>query len=58
MSQICTMAAQRPYSEKVKENSMAARKSGHSEGSGVSQVLKELADTIGKAMGAPQNCQM
>jgi len=52
------MAAQRPYSEKVKENRMAARKSGHSEGSGVSQVLKELADTIGKAMGAPQNCQM
>src|SRR5438067_1622332 len=51
MSQICTMAAQRPYSEKVEENSMAARKSGHSEGSGVSQVLKELADTIGKAMG-------
>ena len=45
------MAAQRPYSEKVEENSMAARKSGHSEGSGVSQVLKELADTIGKAMG-------
>ena len=31
---------------------MAARKSGHSEGSGVSQVLKELADTIGKAMGS------
>jgi AraC-like DNA-binding protein len=30
---------------------MVARKSGHSEGSGVSQVLKELADTIGKAMG-------
>jgi hypothetical protein len=30
---------------------MAARKSGHSEGSGVSQMLKELADTIGKAMG-------
>src|SRR2546427_2448484 len=51
MSQICTMAAQRPYSEKVEENSMAARTSGHSEGSGVSQVLKELADTIGKAMG-------
>jgi len=45
------MAAQRPYSEKVEENSMAARKSGHSESSGVSQVLKELADTIGKAMG-------
>jgi AraC-like DNA-binding protein len=30
---------------------MAARKSGHSESSGVSQVLKELADTIGKVMG-------
>src|SRR5580693_1941471 len=45
------MAAQRPYSEKVEENIMVARKSGHSEGSGVSQVLKELADTIGKAMG-------
>ena len=30
---------------------MAARKSGQSEDSGVSQVLKELADTIGKAMG-------
>ena len=30
---------------------MAARKSGHSEGSSISQVLKELADTIGKAMG-------
>jgi AraC-like DNA-binding protein len=45
------MAAPRPYSQKVEENSMAARKSGHSEGSGVSQVLKELADTIGKAMG-------
>jgi AraC-like DNA-binding protein len=45
------MAAQRPYLEKVEENSMAARKSGQSEDSGVSQVLKELADTIGKAMG-------
>jgi AraC-like DNA-binding protein len=45
------MAAQRPYSDKVEENSMAARKSGHSEGFGVSQALKELADTIGKAMG-------
>jgi AraC-like DNA-binding protein len=45
------MAAQRPYSEKVEENSMAARKSGHSEASGVSQVLEELAAAIGKAMG-------
>jgi Thioredoxin like C-terminal domain/AraC-type transcriptional regulator N-terminus len=43
--------ARRPYSVKVEENSMAARKSGHSVGSRVSQVLKELADTIGKAMG-------
>jgi AraC-like DNA-binding protein len=30
---------------------MAARKSGQSEGSGISQVIKELANTIGKAMG-------
>src|SRR5580693_582060 len=45
------MAAQRPYSKKVEENIMAARKSGHSKGSSISQVLKELADTIGKAMG-------
>src|ERR1700732_1373512 len=30
---------------------MAARKSGHSEGSGVSRMLKELADTISKVMG-------
>ena len=30
---------------------MAARKSGHSEASGVSQVLEELAAAIGKAMG-------
>jgi AraC-like DNA-binding protein len=45
------MAAQRPYSEKVEENTMSSRKSGHSKGPGVSQVLKELADTIGKAMG-------
>lgn len=30
---------------------MAARKSGQSENSGVSQMLKELADEIGKAMG-------
>src|SRR5580698_8589821 len=51
MSQICTTAAQRPYSEKVEENSMAYRKSRQSEDFGVSQVLKELADAIGKAMG-------
>src|SRR3984893_11946952 len=51
MSQICTMAAQRPYLERVEENSMTARKSGQSEDSGVSQVLKSPADTIGKAMG-------
>ncbi len=30
---------------------MAARKSGQSEDSGISHVLKELADAIGKAMG-------
>jgi AraC-like DNA-binding protein len=45
------MAVQGPYLEKVEENSMAARKSEQSESSGISQVLKELADTIGKAMG-------
>jgi len=45
------MAAQRPYPEKVEKNGMAARKTGQSGDSGVSQVLKELADTIGKAMG-------
>src|SRR5580698_4692367 len=51
MSQICAPAPQRLYSEKVEENSMASGKSRQSEGSGVSLVLKELADTIGKAMG-------
>lgn len=45
------MAACRPYLEKVEESSMAARKSGRSEDYGVSQALKELAETIGKAMG-------
>jgi hypothetical protein len=51
MSQICTVAAQRPYLEKVEENSMAARKSGQSREFCLSQVLKDLADTISKAMG-------
>jgi AraC-like DNA-binding protein len=45
------MAAFRPYLEKVEESSMAAHKSRQSEDSGVSQVLKELTDAIGKAMG-------
>jgi AraC-like DNA-binding protein len=34
-----------------RKNNMAARKSGESEDSGVSRVLKDLADAIGKAMG-------
>jgi AraC-like DNA-binding protein len=51
MSQICAIAAQWPYLEKVEENSMMARKPGQSEDSGVSLVLKELANAIGKAMG-------
>jgi AraC-like DNA-binding protein len=51
MSQICTIVAHRPYLEKIEETSMAPLKSGQSEDSGLSQLLKELADTIGKAMG-------
>jgi hypothetical protein len=45
------MAAHRPYLQKVEEDSMAARKVGQSEDSGVSQVLKKLSDAISKAMG-------
>jgi AraC-like DNA-binding protein len=45
------MAAPRPYLDKVEEKSMASLKSQQTGDSGVSQVLKELANTIGKAMG-------